>query len=392
MADINFTSFSGTARPTAFGIYDSDTQFQEDADKMVFYVQRNLGAPVMDSELDLRQIWMAFEQATIEYSQTINANHARNVLLDLLGSSTGSLSGSENIFPLNNSVELARKFTVQYSSELGVGGPYQWYTGSIDLTPGTQKYDLWTSLSGILTGAFEGRSIVVRKIHHYEPVAAYRFFDTTSVLNYLGNSFKFESYSPETIFYLLPIWEDVLRGMQLELNQRVRRSNYSFDLKGYELTVYPVPNRDQKLWFEYTVSNDPTGLVGSVSGSSSIKGHKAKGVVSNISNVAFGHLGYKDINSIGKTWIWRMTLAMCKEILGQIRSKYDSMPIPGGDVRLNGESLLAQGREDQINLRLELKELLDQMSYKNLMTEKTEIEETQKLTLSRVPLLIFISR
>ncbi len=392
MADLAFTPFSASTRPTAFAIHDADPQFQIDADRVVYYVQRNLGAPVLESELDARQIWTAFEQAAIEYSQTINANHARNVLLDLIGSSTGSLSGSENIFPLNNSIELSRKYTMQYSSELGVGGPYPWYTGSINLVTGQQRYDLWSPLSGVLTGAFEGRSIVIRKIHHYEPTAAYRFFDTTSVLNYLGNSMRFESYTPETIFYLLPIWEDVLRGMQLELNQRVRRSNYSFDLKGYELTVYPTPGRDEKLWFEYTITNDPTGLVGAVSGSSTIRGHQSKGVVSNISNIAFGHLGYKDINSIGKSWIWRMTLAMCKEILGQIYSKYGSLPIPGNEVQLNGPGLISQGREDQINLRLELKELLEQMAYKNLMTEKTEIEENQRLVQARVPILIFISK
>lgn len=392
MSDLNFTSFSGTSRPTAFAIHDSDEQFQADADKLVFYVQRTLGNTSVESELETRQIWTAFKQAALEYSQAVNANHARSTLLDLLGSSTGSLSGSEGILPLNNSIELARKYTMQYSSELGVGGPYAWYTGSVTTAVGTQKYDLWSAVSGALTGAFEGRSIVIRKIHHYEPTAAYRFFDTTSVMNYLGNSFKFESYSPETIFYLLPIWEDVLRGTQLSLNQRVRRSNYSFDLKGYELTLYPVPNKAESLNFEYTITNDPTGLVGSVSGSSTLHGHKAMGVVSNISNIAFGHIGYKNINSIGKNWIWRMTLGMCKEILGQIRNKYDTLPIPGGDIKLNGAQLLSEGREDQINLRLELKDLLEQMSYKNLMTEKTEMEETQRIAVSRVPLLIYVSK
>lgn len=390
--DLSFLSFSGTVRPTAMGIFDADPIFQEDADKMIYHVQRNLGTSEIESELEARQIWGAFEQATIEYSQTINSAHLRNHLLDLLGSPTGSLSGSENILPLNNSIELARKYTMQYSSELGVGGPYPWYTGSVTTVPGTQKYDLWSAVSGALTGAFEGRSIVIRKVHHYEPTAAYRFFDTTSIMNYLGNAMHFESYTPETIFYMLPIWEDVLRGMQLSLNQRVRRSNYSFDLKGYELTVYPTPSRDSKLWFEYTITNDPTGLLGSVSGSSTIKGYKSKGVVSNISNAAFGHIGYRDINSIGKSWIWRMTIAMCKEVLGQIRNKYDSLPIPGGSISLNGAQLLNDGRTDQVNLRLELKELLDQMAYKNLMSEKTEIEETQRLALTRVPLMIYRSR
>jgi hypothetical protein len=386
LSDLTFAAFSASLsiRPTAFGIYDSDTQFQADADKVVYYVQRFLGTPVIDSELDLREIWTAFEQATIEYSQTINTHHARNIMLDLLGQGTGSLSGSEQVFPLNNSTEFARKMTTQYSTELGVGGPYPWFSSSINVVTGQPKYDLFSALSGVLTGSNQGKNIIIRSVHHYEPVAAFRFFDTTSVLNFLGNALGFESYSPETIFYLLPIWEDVLRGTQLELNQRVRRSNYSFDLKGNELTLFPVPNRDKKLYLEYTISpRDPTDPT--------IRGHLSKGVVSNLSNIAFGHIGYDDINSLGHTWIWKMTLAMCKEILGQIRSKYNTLPIPGTDITLNGPELLAQGREDQANLRLELREILDQMSYKNLAREKNEIEASAREIWKQVPLLIYIS-
>lgn len=391
MADLSFISFSGTVRPTAFGTYDNDPIFQADADKIVYFVQRNLGTPVLDAELDLRQIFTAFEQATLEYSQTINSSHARNVLLDLLGSSTGSLSGSENIYTENNSMNFTRKTTIQYSSEFGANGNLHWFTGSITLVAGQQKYDLWPAVSGAVSGTV-GKGVIIRTVRHYEPTAAYRFFDTTSVMNFLGNQFKFESYSPETIFYLLPIWEDVLRGTQLQLNQRVRRSNYSFDIKDFELTLYPTPSKSSNLFFEYTVTKDANDYLSGSSSASNRSGHVARGVTSNISNIAFGHIGYKDINSIGKNWIWRMTLAFSKEILGQIRSKYGSIPIPGSEITLNGSELISQGKEEQANLRLELKELLDQMSYKNLMAERNELEEIAEKNLTRVPLLIYISK
>lgn len=389
MADLSFTSFSGTTRPTALQIYDSDPVFQADADKMVYHVQRNLGTPVLDSELDLRQIWGAFEQATLEYSQTINTYHARNILLDLIGQGTGSLSGSEQVFPIGNTTEFARKLTFQYSSELGTGGPFVWQSSSINLVAGQQRYDLWTPLSGVLTGANENKNIIVRRVFHYEPTAAFRFFDTTSVLNFLGNAMNFESYSPETIFYLLPIWEDVLRGTQLSLNQRVRRSNYSFELKGNELMIFPTPTKAAELFLEYTIG--PRDPVGGESGTE-IRGHLSKGVVSNLSNIAFGHIGYGDMNSMAHTWIWRMTLAFSKEILGQIRSKYKSMPIPGSDITLNGPELIAQGREEQANLRLELKEILLSMSYKNLLEEKVQLNKTAVEEFKNIPLLIYRSR
>lgn len=385
MADLTFTSFSGTTRPSAFGIYDSDSTFQADADKVVYYVQRKLGSPVIDSELDLRIIWTCFEEAAVEYSTTINTHHARNVLLDMLGQTTGSLSGTENVYPLGNSAEFARKASLQYSHEFGANSPYEWYTASFTTTKNQQVYDMWQYISGAIPS---GSNVQIRKVHHYENVAAFRFFDTTSVLNFMGNSLGFESYSPETIFYLLPIWEDVLRGTQLALNQRVRRSNYSFDIKGFDLRLYPTPSSEKKVFFEYTISRDP--LSASIGGRSL---HQSVGVVSNLSNIAFGHIGYSNINSIGKTWIWRMTLAMAKESLGEIREKYKNLPIPtGGDVSLNGSELIQRGREDMLNLRQELREILEQMSYKNLMSERQELQEANMKEFSRIPLLIYRSR
>lgn len=385
MSELAFTSFSGTVRPTSFGIYDNDEQFQSHADDMVYYVQRNLGTPILDNDLDLRQIWSAFEQATIEYSSVINTNHARNIMIDLLGTGTGSLSGSENSMPLMNTAEFARRVTLQYAHEFGANSPWPWHTASITTRENVQVYNLYNEISASVP---DGAHVQIRKIHHYEPTAMYRFFDTTSVLNFMGNAMGFQSYSPETIFYLLPIWEDVLRGTQLELNQRVRRSNYSFDLRGYELRLYPTPNRDQKVYFEWTVSRDV--LSSSIGGQSLFQ---SKGVVSNLSNIAFGHLGYSDINSIGKTWIWRMTLAFCKEISGLIRDKYKGIPIPtGGTVNLNGQDLIQQGREEQANLRQELRETLEAMSYKNLAVERNELEEVAVAAWRRVPLLIYRSR
>lgn len=380
--DLSFISFSASSHPTAFGIYDADPIFQQDADKIVYFVMRNLGSPVLDTELDLRQIWTAFEQATIEYSQTINSAHARNVLLDLLGSTTGSLSGSENIYPMNNSIEFARKWTTQYSTEVGIGGPVKWLTGSVAVTSSVEKYDLFAIVSASLSGTGQDvNKVVFRKVHHYEPTAIYRFFDTTSVVNYLANNVGFESYSPETIFYLLPIWEDVLRGTQLELNQRVRRSNFSFDLKGFELTLFPVPTNNGKIYFEYSISADPT---------QDVRGHKSHGVMSNLSNVAFGHIGYKDINSIGKSWIYRMTKAMCKEVLGQIRDKYKSIPIPGQEIQLDGSDLISQALQEMDNLRLELRDLLKELNYKSLMQERVELENAILETQKKIPRFIYI--
>lgn len=390
MADISFGSFSAAVaaneRPTSFGLYDLDLQFQADADSLVYRVQRELGSPVLESELALYQIWDSFEVATKEWSSTINKHHAKNVLIDLLGSPTGSLSGSENAYVVGNSTEWARRLTVQYAYEIGANSPWPWNTGSVVTIPGQQTYDLLSYISASLTSSTIS-GVQIRKIHHYEKTAAYRFFDTTSVINFLGNNMNFASYSPETIFYMMPVWEDILRGSQLEFSQRVRRSNYSFDLRGFKLKVYPVPTRAENLFFEWTASHDP--LNANLGG---VNLFPSRGVTSNISNVAFGHLNYSGINSIGKDWIYAMTVAMSKQRLSLIRGKYNSLPVPNGEITLNWSQLEGQAQREMENLRQELKETLEQMSYKSLAQDKQDIEDLAAKVWNRLPKFIYRSR
>lgn len=61
-----------------------------------------------------------------------------------------------------------------------------------------------------------------------------------------------------------------------------------------------------------------------------------------------------------KSWLQRFSLALAKEILGQIRGKYDNLPGPGGGARLNGASLVEEARRDKEMLMTELTESIEQ--------------------------------
>ena len=89
---------SFTTGSTPFGIFDSDSQFASDADRMVDFVQKKLGYPVLDVYLSCSQVYASFEEACLEFSAVTNAYQARSALVSFLGSPTGSLSGSENTY------------------------------------------------------------------------------------------------------------------------------------------------------------------------------------------------------------------------------------------------------------------------------------------------------
>tara|TARA_Y100000034_G_scaffold136911_1_gene216977 strand:- start:5638 stop:6573 length:936 start_codon:yes stop_codon:yes gene_type:complete len=300
---------------------------------------------------------------------------------------TGSnLSGSESKYPREN-LDYLTRFAEPYSFEAGVGGSYNMLSGSIDLEKGRQDYDVYDELkdfAGNLVFSSSMNSsprskIQISEVFHYSPQAAYRFFDTTSAINYLNNEFSFESFTPETIFYVLPVFEDILRAGQLDLSNRVRRSNYSYEVIGTKIRIFPQPTSDNatKLFLRVKFFSDPLNPA--------YKDETIEGV-SNLGDVPFGNLEYNRINSIGRQWIRQYSLALSKEQLGLIRSKFGSIPIPGADLTLNGSELVTQGREDKDKLITQLKEMLETMTYDKLMETAAARAESIQKQLKYVPM------
>ena len=108
--------------------------------------------------------------------------------------------------------------------------------------------------------------------------------------------------------------------------------------------------------------------------------------MSNLSNIPYGNLKFARVNSIGRQWTRQYTLALSKELLGLVRSKFATVPIPGGDLQLNGADLIAQGREEQTNLRTELKEMLDSMTYSKMLEDEANASENLMRILKNIPM------
>jgi hypothetical protein len=376
-------TFANTTNPTAYGIYDSDTDFISDADKVVTFVKRRLGDDILSVELTKKMIWTNFEESALKFSSIINHYQAKSVLFNILGEATGSLSGKENKYP-KIAFESARRYSMGVSKEIAVGGDTTMYSASISLVTGQQDYNLQTLLSSSAATNYGSNwngtdRINVKDIYHFSPVAAYRFFDTSSAMNYLNNEFSFSSFTPETIFYVLPVWEDILRGGQMKLSMKVRRSNYSHEIINNNLRIFPTPTRAGTLWMRYLVNTTVYD-----NNDAQVSG------VANISNAPFGNIDYSAMNSISKQWIRDYTLALCQELLGLVRRKMGSVPIPNGTLTLDGPELVSQGREDQLNLRTKLEEEMESMSYDKLASSEAEMAENVNKQLKFIPNLIWI--
>lgn len=371
-------TFTNTSSPTPFGIYDADTDFSAEADDMVTFVKRKLGDDILSVELTKKQIWGNFEEAVLEYSSILNKYQAKSQLVNFLGYATGSLEGGEEKY-IRENLEFLARTAEPYAMEAGIGGSYTTYSGSIQLEAGRQDYNIYTELKdgsdNLLFDDAKGK-IRVDEVFHFDPQAAYRFFDTTSAINYLNNEFSFESFTPETVFYILPVYEDILRAGQLDLSNRVRKSNYSFRISGQHIRLYPTPQTSSTMFLRIRQSPDPL--------SPAFKDATVHGV-SNLNNIPFGNIKYSRVNSIGKQWVRQYTLALSKEQLGYIRGKFGAVPIPNANVTLNSADLIGHGREEKKDLGTQLRELLESMTYEKLMEIQSGRSEQMNKQLKFIP-------
>jgi hypothetical protein len=132
-------SSSFTTGSTPFGFYDSDTQFQTDADKVADWCARRLGYPITDIELQDLNFYTAFEEAITTYGQYLYQYEILENIGTFEGNSTGSAFNNQYVQPnLGNTIAIAE----QYGTEAGSGGSINYKTGSIDLVAGQQNYSL----------------------------------------------------------------------------------------------------------------------------------------------------------------------------------------------------------------------------------------------------------
>jgi hypothetical protein len=384
-------TFLNTLRPTPFGLFDADTTFQTEADNMILFVKRALGDDVVSVALPSKTIWALFEEASWEFSRLMNEHQIVSNFDDILGQSTGS--DIQGVYPRETLDFLIRQ-AEPYAMEAGYQGYNNHVSGSITLTSGRQDYDLHTDLvvdgtstplHSLIPSGSSGMRIM--EVLHFSPTAAYRFFDSTSAINFLNNEFSFESFTPETVFYVLPVFEDLLRAGQMQLSQRARRSNYYYKIRGHSVRIFPMPTGSfpKKLWVRVMYGGNPfdpnaTGIVGGDGSDPSLTG------VSNPSNAPYGDLVFANLNTWSKAWIRKYTLALCMTTLGYIRGKYNSIPVPNGEVTLNYGDLLTHGREDKIALTDALKETLQGLTTDALIEKEATKAENLTKQLRGIPM------
>jgi hypothetical protein len=365
------SSFSTGSTP--FGTFDSDVDFQTDADPFADWCAKRLGYPIVDVELQDVNFYACFEEAVYEYSYHVNQFNIQQNMLSIMGTPTASNLTHRNISTnMGGLIQLA----TEYGTETFTNGNVNFYTASISIQQDKQLYNLDTLIRDLKapTGSIE-----IKRVHHYSSPASIRFYDP-----YLGNqamldTFGFGAYSTGVSFMLMPMYADLLRIQAIEFNDLMRKSSYSFELINNQLRIHPIPVKDFTLWIDYIVKEERSNPL-----------KLPNGTVSDLSNAPYDYMVYSNINSAGKTWIYSYGLALAKEMLGYVRGKYGSIPIPNGETSLNAADLLSAAGTEKQALVEQLRTLLDTMTRSKLLEAKRLEVEALSVSLNATPLKIYI--
>jgi len=383
---MNIPIWTGTSTfspgDTPFGFYDTDLQFQNDIDKFAIFAARRLGYPIVDIELQDLNFYAAFEEAVTTYGNEMFAYQAAQNFLSFQGASTTIGSANTNLAQPN--LAAAIRLSDQYGTEAGVGGDVTWHSGSIDLVSGQQDYDL--EAFAIKEGV-ETHDLEIKRVYYESTPAIVRFFDpyagTGMGMQGLMDSFGFGNSSPAINFMMMPINHDIAKLQAIELNDQVRRSQYSFELINKNLKIFPIPTLDlTKLFVQYIKKSDRNNPYVDTGGGD---------VITNISQVPYSNPVYSTINSIGRQWIFEYALALVKEILGYVRGKYNNaVPIPGETTQLNAPDLLSAASAEKTALIERLRAYFEETSRDKLLERKANEAESLQKELNYVPYTIYV--
>ena len=397
-------SSSFTAGSTPFGFFDTDSVFQAHADKFAKAAAQHLGYPIMDVEMQAINFYTAFEAAVIEYSNQVNQVNIVNNLMNTLGIQTGAAFLSDNNDSLTgalvgNSFGYITKLSKTYGTEADSGGDVEWRQVAIEMVPGQQTYNIKDAISSSLGITVTTSSVEIKRVLHNAPPAIVRYFDpfvgTGLGSQQLLDSFDFGGFSPSVSFMMMPINADLMRLQAIEFNDQVRKSSYSFEVHGDDIKIWPVPTSGtgsssatpffSKVYVEFIFDDDKNNQA-------VLFGNNAllNNVVSDASNIPYTYQTYGKINDMGRAWIIKYGIALAKEMLGYIRNKYSSVPIPNGEVTLNGSDLVSQGQSEKESLITQLREFLDKMTKEQMMTRQNSEATQMHEMLSKVPLKIYV--
>lgn len=293
------------------------------------------------------------------------------------------------------SLDYELDFTVAYSKQVGLQtrGDNQLKKDYIDIVEGQQVYEipagrlinrvLWQTPSDIdqaLTQALSYQN-------------AYGSLSGIGGDYYMGfgNGAFFNS-----AYYIAPAFDVMLRAMDVGFKHRMRQSDLTYAVTAGEngtklLHLYSIPNNGNnignrkkhykcKVWYFYYDTTD----MDAEAKNKCIE--ECKDIIKYPTEVPMNKMDFCDLNDMSKIWVRKYLTALAKETLGRVRTKFGgTLKIPNAEVTMDGETLLAEAKEEKGALIEELQVWLMDLRSDKLLERKAAEATSLNTVLKFVP-------
>lgn len=395
----NIANVNSSLYPLPYEIYADDDEFKQACVEEVKYIYYHLSGDQLDIELNEGQVYAFYQDAAQEFNNIALMHQAKNVLSSALGTQRGKFDRYGNLVAEAGYVAPGSHMELKYprfdfgisykisqaiGAEVEAAGDVTWYKTAIPLEADVQDYNLQTIIeSQIADSEHELYNIIdltkggnikfkIRRVYFKSPRTMWRFYGfMMGGLNLLGNLTNYGMYNDDSTFDVVPAWSQKLMGQIFKDNITVRTSHYSFKVVNNFLRLYPVPDGiyPSYMWIEFTLPKDVWADEGSESG---VNG------VNSFFSLPFENIPYDAIFPPGKTWMKKYALALAMVALGNVRSKVQNIPFINGNITLNGDSLINQGKEQLKDLKETLAKDLEELSYNKLAENDKKLIEDAK--------------
>ena len=343
----------------------------EEKQKLFKLVKHRLGAPVRKIQLDDDQMDSLLEIATQDYVEYIQNYIIEHQWPALLGLNVSEDDLARALVTRN--YDLVTQYTYSYSKIVGLGageGGYEMKKDYFELQRNVQMYQIPANRE-------------INEILWFSPST----IDNSIIDPFIGmwsNTFGGQNIGLGT-FHILPAFDILLRASDRNLKNRILGSEMIYKItngpngtKYVHLMNTPGGNFDMlgnilnrsKVWYWYYDLKQAPDCI-----------EANKDIIKSPADVPLDNMSYDELNDPSKIWIRRYFTAVAKETLGRVRGTFNGkIPVPEADMTVEYQSLLSEGKDEMITLKLELKERLERLSPLN--TLKRVSEEAQYINAS----------
>tara|TARA_R110000803_G_scaffold47634_1_gene99263 strand:- start:5177 stop:6331 length:1155 start_codon:yes stop_codon:yes gene_type:complete len=367
-------------------------------------IKHRLGAPIRKIELDWDQMNSLLETSIEDYAQRVQDWLIENQWSSLLGNNADKL---DIAFALTTrSLDYESRFSYAYSKQVGLQqrGPWELKKDYVTVIKNQQVYQIPSGreINEIL---WITPNSTDHALYSFAGFGDYGFgggfgqvpFGGAGQGGGLGNGG----------FYVAPAFDVLLRAADFSLKSKLLRSELTYKVTAGPngtrlLHLMPIPGSGlsfaggglvgggiglagTKVWYHYYDTSD-------MSDDEKLNClNENKDIIKLPNEVPLTKLRYSDLNEPTRIWVRRYLTSLFKEALGRVRGKFSgSLKVPEAELTMDYDSLLNEGKEEQLKLLEQLDLRLERLSNLKQLENKALESENLNKSLSYRPLGLFV--